>query len=491
MIFINVFKMKLIILLLLLLSEVVMSQNFDLERDLYYSYDTYREPTITNRRFKHKEIIPLIEQLKNNKDFTVNKVGTSAEGRDLFLISTGKGKKKVFLWSQMHGDEPTATAALFDIFNFFVHDSFKELKEHILNNLTIYFLPMVNPDGAERFQRRNAFEIDLNRDALRLQNPESIILKDVFDSLKADFGFNLHDQDPRYSAGKSFKPAVISFLAPAFNDDKDVDPIRERAMKLIGRLTNMLSGFVPGHIAKYSDDFEPRAFGDNFQKWGTSTILVESGGWKDDPEKQFIRKLNFILLISAFNEIANNSYKNAPTETYNEIPFNDRYLFDLILRNLTYKKNNSELKIDVAVNFTEFVSSDNKIYKRSSIQDIGDLSVFYGFEDYDLNGYEIQPGKTERFAGKKLAEINEVDLFELLSNGFTMLTTGDSVGGSFTDLPINISSSTLDNVNFLKMGSPANFILLKNGKIKYTVVNGFIQKIQKGREFKGNGIIYR
>ncbi len=483
--------MKPLILLLLLHSEVVMSQSLDLETNLYYSYETYREPTLTHRRFKHKDIVPLIERLKNNKDFTVNKVGTSVEERDIFLISTGRGKIKVFLWSQMHGDEPTATAALFDIFNFLSHDSNKELKEQILKKLTIYFLPMVNPDGAERFQRRNAFEIDLNRDALRLQNPESIILKNVFDSLKADFGFNLHDQDPRYSVGRSFKPAVISFLAPAFNYEKDSDTIRERAIKLIGRLTRMLSEFVPGHIAKYSDDFEPRAFGDNFQKWGTSTILVESGGWKDDPEKQFIRKLNFILLISAFKEISEGSYKNESLNTYEAIPLNDRYLFDLVLRNLTLKKNSFELKIDVAVNFSEFVSSDKKIYKLSSIQDIGDLSVFYGFEDYDFTGYEIQPGKTEVFTEKKLSEIDEIELYELLSDGYTMLTTGDSVGGRFTDLPINISSSPGANSAFLKIGNPANFILLKNGEIMYSIVNGFIQKIQKGREFKGNGIIYK
>ena len=64
--------------------------------------------------------------------------------------------------------------------------SVKTLFEHV----TLYFLPMVNPDGAERFKRRNFYDIDLNRDASRLQCPEAVILKSVFDSLKADFGFN-------------------------------------------------------------------------------------------------------------------------------------------------------------------------------------------------------------------------------------------------------------------------------------------------------------
>lgn len=478
---------------LLILSELAMAQNFELEKNLYNDYEKFKEKTLTHRRFKYSDILPLVKLLQNNKDFNVSKVGSSVEGRDLFLISIGNGDKKVFLWSQMHGDEPTATAALFDIFNFFSDSSHNEFKEHILSKVKIYFLPMVNPDGAERFQRRNFFDIDLNRDASRLQTPEAVILKEVFDSLKADFGFNLHDQDPRNSVGNSFKSAAISFLAPAFNYEKDTDPVRERSIQLIGRLTKMLNQFIPGHIGKYPDDYEPRAFGDNFQKWGTSTILVESGGWNNDPEKQFLRKLNFLLLISSFKEIADGSYKNESADTYNNIPFNDKYIFDLLLRNMTFNHNGNKIKIDIGVNFLEFVSHESsKIYHRSSIQDIGDLSVFYGFQDYDFSGYEIQPGKL--FADKeiKIDKLQEIDFCNYFREGFLFLTTGDSVAGRFTDLPINISLKELNqDFRFIKLGAPADFLLIKNGKIEYVIVNGFLQKVQNGREFKGNGLIYR
>ena len=44
-------------------------------------------------------------------------------------------------------------------------------------------------------------------------------------------------------------------------------------------------------MGRYSDEFEPRAFGDNIQKWGTNTILIESGGIFGDEEKQYLRKL--------------------------------------------------------------------------------------------------------------------------------------------------------------------------------------------------------
>lgn len=486
--------MKILILILtIIFSELSMSQNFTFEQQLYHDYDNFKEKSLTNRRFKHSDILPLIERLKNNKDFIVNKVGTSYENRDLFLITAGHGKTKVFLWSQMHGDEPTATAALFDIFNFFEDSSYNEVKSQILSKVKLYFLPMVNPDGAERFIRRNYFDVDINRDAARLQTPESIILRNVFDSLNADFGFNLHDQDPRYSVGNSYKSAAISFLAPAFNYEKDVNQVRERSILLIGRLTRMLNKFIPGHIAKYSDEFEPRAFGDMFQKLGTSTILVESGGWKNDPEKQFIRKMNFLLLIFAFKEIAEQSYKNESPETYNKIPFNNRYLYDLLLRNLTLNHNGTNLKIDIAVNFMEYFSEvENRIFKRSVIQDIGDLSIFFGLEDLNLSGYEIQTGKTSNNKQINLNSITDDEIYDLYSNGYTMLSTGDSIDGWFTELPLNLKlGDKPDQQELPKIGRQANFLLLKDGEIEYVIVNGFLQKVQKGREFKGNGIIYK
>ncbi len=201
------------ILFTIILSGIIMAQEKQLAWDLYNSYESFKEKSLENRRFKHSDIVPLIEQLQNKNIFKVDKVGKSIEGRDIYLISLGTGKTKVFLWSQMHGDEPTATAALFDIFNLFLDDNaYPELKKFLLSNLSIYIIPMVNPDGAEVFQRRNIVEIDLNRDVVRQQTPEAQILKNVFDSLKADFGFNLHDQGRDYSAGNSFNPASISFL---------------------------------------------------------------------------------------------------------------------------------------------------------------------------------------------------------------------------------------------------------------------------------------
>ncbi len=484
--------MKLLTLtLIILISEIIMSQNFNFEQNLYQSYERYKDKTLTYRKFKHSDILPLIEKLKKQNNFTVKKVGQSVEGRELNLISIGKGKTKIFLWSQMHGDESTATAALFDIFNFLSDSSNKEFCNDIFGKVTLYFLPMVNPDGAERFRRRNNYDIDLNRDAARLQTPEAIILKTVFDSLKAEFGFNLHDQSHRYSVGNSFRTAALSFLAPAFNYEKDVDTVRERAIQVIGNMYQALSQFIPGHIAKYSDDFEPRAFGDNFQKWGTSTILIESGGWKDDPEKQFLRKLNFIAILSAIKTIADESYKTTSKDIYESIPFNDKYIFDLILRNVKIENGRENIKVDIGINLEETGDRDGKkFYFRSQVVDLGDLSVFYGFKDLDFDGYQIQKPATYNDKIFKLDELKNLNLFDIYSKGCTNIIVDPLPEGKFSDFPINITySNKIDTT--INIDEPANFILKKDGKIEYVVVNGFIQKVDKYRKFEGNGIIIR
>ena len=472
-----------------------MAQEKQIAWDFYYSYENFKEKSLSNRRFKHSDIIPLIEQAKNNKIFRVDKVGTSAEGRDIHVISAGNGNKKIFLWSQMHGDEPTATAAIFDILNFFSADNeFVELKNFLLSNLTISFLPMLNPDGAELFQRRNIFEIDLNRDIVRQQTPEAKILKSVFDEIKADFAFNLHDQSREYAAGNSINPASISFLAPAPDFEKTITPARENAMKLIGTMTRILYDFIPGHIGKYPDDYEPRAFGDNFTKLGTAVVLLETGGWRGDREKQFLRKINFIALLTAFAGISSESFMKQSLEAYESIPKNEEIMMDVIFRNIKMKKNNHEYLVDVGINFEEINKKGAKdFYLKASVEDIGDLSVFSGYEEIDLHGYHIEPGKTKPEPITSIEELQKLKASELFEKGYTnILLKSESYHEEFSDFKFNIVLNDITKTdNEIKVEGDANFIIRKDNKISYIVVNGFLYDQKNINNTTGNGVLYK
>lgn len=490
------------ILFTILFTGNIMPQDKQIAWNLYYSYENFKEKTLINRRFKHSDIVPLIEQLKIKKIFTVNKAGKSVEGRDIYLISLGNGKTKVFLWSQMHGDESTATAALFDMFNFFSDENeFAEFKKFLLTNLTLYFIPMVNPDGAEQFQRRNIFEIDLNRDVLRQQTPEAKILKEVFDTLKADFGFNLHDQGRNYSAGFSFppdgragKPASISFLAPSPDFNKTITPARENAMKLIGDMVNVLNEFIPGHIGKYTDDFEPRAFGDNFTKWGTSVVLIESGGWRGDREKQFLRKINYIAILSALNSIASGSYHKQDLSVYESIPNNEELMMDVILRNLKMNKNGNEYLVDIGINFEEICTNNARdFYLEAEIEDIGDLSVFSGYDEFDFSDYTINPGLTKPEPYNSVEELNNINPVSLFADGYTNIRLNENnFQDEYSKFPFNIIlNNAVIPSDKIEVEGSANFILRKNGEAKFAVVNGFVIDIAKIESRNGNSLVLK
>jgi len=472
----------------------ISSQNNDITSKLYETYDTYKELSLDNRREKHSDIQPLITVLKTNANYTVKKVGTSIEGRDLTLISIGKGKTNVFLWSQMHGDEPTATHAIFDIINFLNSPDFTSEKKEILDNCTLHFLPMVNPDGAQKYKRRNALGIDINRDAVRLQSPEGQTLKKVRDSLQADFGFNLHDQSTYYNAERTNKPATISYLAPAYNYEKDINEVRGNAMKVIVFMNNIIQKYAPGQVGKYNDDFEPRAFGDNIQKWGTSTILIESGGFKNDTEKQEIRKLNYVSILSAIYTIAKENYKDISIKEYNKIPENDRKLFDLKLEQVTYNLLGKDYILDIGINHYEVDDeTHSSFYNIGRIKDQGDLSTFYGYQTFNAKGYKIVAGKIYPKTLKSIDKLSKTKACELLKDGYTYVKMEKlPKTNNELKLPVNLIHKNYKMPELeIFVGRKATFLLEKNGKIKYAVINGFLINLDKKETNFKNGLIYR
>ncbi len=469
------------------------AQNPNLSQQLWETYSKFKEEKISKRRIKHEDIQPLIADLKRNPSFSVRKVGESIQGRDLSLVSHGEGETDIFLWSQMHGDESTATMAIFDILNFFASDSFKAEKEQLLKNVTLHFLPMLNPDGAEVFQRRNTLGIDINRDALRLQSPEGETLKRVRDSLEADFGFNLHDQSKYYNAEATDKPATISFLAPAYNYEKSINEIRGDAMRVIVGINKELQKVMPGQVAKYNDDFEPRAFGDNIQKWGTSTILIESGGFSGDPEKQQIRKMNYLAILSAIFSISEQDYKEQEISEYEKIPENDSKLFDLKLIGLNYKLLGDNYILDVGINHNEVPHPGEKgYYLQGSITDLGDLSTYYGYETFDATGYKMVPGSVYPKTLEILSDLEKVDFYDLLSKGYSYVKIKNLPSGiRYTDYPVQVVNESFKVPTRLSPGEDPTFFLEKNNKIEYALINGFIQPLDNFKDSVENGIIIR
>lgn len=449
-----------------------------LNQKLYNQYDAFRESAIQTRRFKHEDLMLLVDKLSN--DFSVTQAGTSVEGRAIKHITFGVGPTKVLLWSQMHGDEPTATQALMDIFKWLSAegDEFDALRKKIKSSLTLHVIPMLNPDGAARFTRRNVHDIDINRDALRLQTPEGRILKRVRDSLQADWGFNLHDQGRGTSVDG--KPATVSLLAPPYNEAREVNATRGDAMKLVRFMFDQLQPFIPGQIGIYPDDFEPRAFGDNIQKWGTRTILIESGGYHDDYEKQEIRKLNFVMLIAALESIATTSYKKIAVKSYHRIPSNARQrIHELMVLNV----NVEGLVRDAAFDRREIDNSDyRQYYARSYVSDLGDLHTANAFVVFDASGHTVEWGKLYDRIFETIDALTSNDLQGLLKQGYTDFVVREKINpfGLSSMLPVvNVHNTLPPEVKTLRLGGNPSLVFKRNGVVVAAVINGTLVRLDE------------
>ncbi|MGH7554886.1 MAG: serine hydrolase, partial [Longimicrobiales bacterium] len=169
-------------------------------RALLELHARHRVGALAQRHFGHAQLWRAVDP-SLGRVVQREQVGRSAEGRAIHLLRYGSGPTRVLLWSQMHGDESTATQALADIVQFLHRSPDDAHARRWAERLTILMVPMLNPDGAERFERHDVFGIDVNRDARALATPEAQTLKTVRDRWQPQFGFNLHDQNPRTRVG--------------------------------------------------------------------------------------------------------------------------------------------------------------------------------------------------------------------------------------------------------------------------------------------------
>ncbi len=349
--------------------------------------EQYHNPGITERRFTHATLWKALEAPLKSPALKTREIGQSNQGRAIRAVTFGHGKTSVLLWSQMHGDESTATMSLADIFRFLAEAKGDPLRARLDSLLTITFVPMLNPDGAEIFQRHNAQGIDVNRDARRLSTPEARALKALRDELKPAFGFNLHDQGARTRVGSGGEQAAIALLAPATDADRGYNDVRSRARLVASVISQVLTQAIPGRVSKYDDTFNPRAFGDLVQQWGTSTVLIESGALPGDPQKQQLRRLNVAGILAALDAIATGSYAKAGPDAYEKLPFNASSSNDLLLLGgMVVLPGREPYRADVAIAYDDAVA-----FQGGKIREIGDLDGAIALDTVEATGLFLHP----------------------------------------------------------------------------------------------------
>jgi len=336
----------------------------------------HKEKSLFGRYISNDKIQTALEKVRKN--FDVKTIGHSEEKRPIVSIDLGQGKTKVLLWSQMHGNESTTTKVIFDFLNVCLETT--EF-EHLLNSYSIKFIPILNPDGAERYTRVNANEIDLNRDAQDLSQNESRVLRQVFDEFQPDFCFNLHGQRTIFGVGDSRVSSTLSFLAPAQDPERKLTANRKRAMEIIANIDVQLQKDIPNGIGRYNDDFNINCVGDTFASFGIPTILYEAGHYPGDYDREVTRELVFKALYYGLQSISGEN--DLTFEDYFKIPDIKKNFFDIIIRNVRLSEVDSH-STDIAFQFKEVLINDTVSFV-PVVSKIGNLRTFYGHREIEGN----------------------------------------------------------------------------------------------------------
>ena len=338
-------------------------------------------------------------------------IGFSVLGKPIYSFQIGHGAIRILLWSQMHGNETTTTKAIADLLNLLHADSNSYASKHskhtgqqLRDHFTFYIIPMLNPDGAELYTRENAANIDLNRDAQLLTQPDSRALRNSYNDFKPDYCYNMHDQRTIYGAGSGFQ-ATVSFLAPAYNEALEMNSLRERSINLIVQMNKVLQQYIPQQVGRFDDSFNINCVGDTFQFLNTPTILFEAGHFPNDYQREETRKYIFIALLAGFKALGENVVVCNGIDDYLNIPQNKINFYDIVYKNVKINYDGNEIITNFAVQFNERLSRDEILFE-GYIAEVGNGQQYSGHLEYEAEGAAF-------FNGKHAPELDQSANFQL------------------------------------------------------------------------------
>lgn len=314
------------------------------------------------------------------KNWDCVKTGYSMQKRPIHFFQRGSGKTRVLIWTQMHGNESTATFSL--------ADTLQWLQSHpeIFSELSIGIIPILNPDGAFAFTRQNAAGVDINRDAPTQSVPESRFLIECARCFQPNWAFNMHDQRSIFSVGASANPATMAFLAPVFPPDfPGRESNRDMAMGLIGSIVGRYSEAEKRETSRFSDEYYPLAVGEYFQAKGIATILVESGGGELFRDKARARTTHFLSEALRKLSLVQSFFRPDDVKNYLAIEQNQTSLRDVIFRNVLVGEN----RLDFAFQL-KYLYQEEKF--SLELDTVGDLKHLFGYREVNLHSakYELQ-----------------------------------------------------------------------------------------------------
>lgn len=250
-----------------------------------------RPPTVTSYR-QMTEI--LTTEAARSPLLRVTSLGQSAGGhKDIWLARLAdpavmpQDTVRILVLCRQHGDEPASTEAALRLLHTVATGHDPALTRD-LKQVTLYLVPMVNPDGADAMTRRNGAGVDLNRDWGVFSQPETQAVARAARLVRPQIIIDAHnwDGDDPYNANCVEGPrADVTAL------ERGAHGLQQQASQSLGT-----SGYQVFQTA-YGVETDARLAHRYFVRQGVLSLLVETHSGDPNDLGDFERRQGFYLAL--------------------------------------------------------------------------------------------------------------------------------------------------------------------------------------------------
>jgi predicted deacylase len=285
------------------------------------------------RLHSYEELVTSLRQIEKQSKgrISVESVGKSHEGRDLYLAKVGHGPTKVLYITQQHGNEPLGTEAALQLLTRLGQGN---AWDDILSKVTLLVVPRVNPDGGERFWRQNfdpdcsgAFctrgrGFDINRwhdPAVAPEDnpvPEAAAVQRVFAQYRPSFVVDYHHQgsyvntDGDMITTSIFWPNAAGVPQPALDFSKQICVTIDDTLSHYGFAeVSQYPGTLPNGISR-------NAYG----LLGAGSVLVEMRGDIGQKSAGKLIRTAYVVMASLLEAAAEGTLDDADPARADQIP---------------------------------------------------------------------------------------------------------------------------------------------------------------------------
>lgn len=117
-------------------------------------------------------------------------VGESVEGAPMVVYKLGVGTNKIFIVCQQHGEELSGREAMFTLLRELAHTTDQRTLDY-LEKVTILAMPTAHPDNDTT--RENSNGVNINRDHVKLTQPETLAIHSVIQRYQPDLVIDVHE----------------------------------------------------------------------------------------------------------------------------------------------------------------------------------------------------------------------------------------------------------------------------------------------------------